>query len=220
MKTKRNIASLIAAGALFLASCSSMFYPKANALDAIKQGMTQEEVTKLLGRPDFRRIDYGLEEWEYRKLFSPLDSDYTTVIVRFEDGRLVYMDSFHASDREPQVPPVPVVQEPVAVVPVQPAYPNAMPDRAFRDFYQKVKREMFKDDQMQLIRAGVEHKLFTCQQCAEMMSLFTFDDDKMQVLRMFARRLVDKENYETILREIDSMFTQDDARKLLGIPSR
>ena len=72
MKTKRNIASLIAAGALFLASCSSMFYPKANALDAIKQGMTQEEVTKLLGRPDFRRIDYGLEEWEYRKLFSPL----------------------------------------------------------------------------------------------------------------------------------------------------
>ena len=173
MKTKRNIASLIAAGALFLASCSSMFYPKANALDAIRQGMTQEEVTKLLGRPDFRRIDYGLEEWEYRKLFSPLDSDYTTVIVRrridygleeweyrklfspldsdyttvivrFEDGRLVYMDSFHASDREPQVPPVPVVQEPVAVVPVQPAYPNAMPDRAFRDFYQKVKREMFK----------------------------------------------------------------------------
>lgn len=196
-----------------------MFYPKANALDAIRQGMTQEEVTKLLGRPDFRRIDYGLEEWEYRKLFSPLDSDYTTVIVRFEDGRLVYMDSFHASDREPQAPPVPVVQEPVAVVPVQPVYPNAMPDRAFRDFYQKVKREIVPDDQIKLIRATVGHKLFTCRQCAEMMSLFTFDDDKMQVLRAFAPRLVDKENYETILREIDSMFTQDDAKKLLGVPN-
>ena len=196
-----------------------MFYPKANALDAIRQGMTQEEVTKLLGRPDFRRIDYGLEEWEYRKLFSPLDSDYTTVIVRFEDGRLVYMDSFHASDREPQAPPVPVVQEPVAVVPVQPVYPNAMPDRAFRDFYQKVKREIAPDDQIKLIRATVGHKLFTCRQCAEMMSLFTFDDDKMQVLRAFAPRLVDKENYETILREIDSMFTQDDAKKLLGVPN-
>ena len=219
MKTRRNIASLLAAGALFLASCSSMFYPKANALDAIRQGMTQEEVTKLLGRPDFRRIDYGLEEWEYRKLFSPLDSDYTTVIVRFEDGRLVYMDSFHASDREPQAPPVPVVQEPVAVVPVQPVYPNAMPDRAFRDFYQKVKREIVPDDQIKLIRATVGHKLFTCRQCAEMMSLFTFDDDKMQVLRAFAPRLVDKENYETILREIDSMFTQDDAKKLLGVPN-
>ena len=219
MKTRRNIASLLAAGALFLASCSSMFYPKANALDAIRQGMTQEEVTKLLGRPDFRRIDYGLEEWEYRKLFSPLDSDYTTVIVRFEDGRLVYMDSFHASDREPQAPPVPVVQEPVAVVPVQPVYPNAMPDRAFRDFYQKVKREIAPDDQIKLIRATVGHKLFTCRQCAEMMSLFTFDDDKMQVLRAFAPRLVDKENYETILREIDSMFTQDDAKKLLGVPN-
>ena len=220
MKAKRKIASILAAGTLFLASCSSMFYPKANALDQIRQGMSQDEVTKLLGKPDFRRIDYGLEEWEYSKLFSPLDSDYTTVIVRFEHGELVYMDSFHATDREPQLPPAPVVQEPVAVVPVQPAYPDAMPDRLFRDFHRKVKSEMFKDDQLQLIQAGVEHKLFTCRQCAEMMSLFTFDDDKMQVLRLFAPRLVDKENYETIVREIDSMFTQDDAKKLLGIPTR
>ena len=220
MKMRLKIAGWLAAGTLMLASCSNIFYPQ-NAMTRIKQGMTPQEVTRLLGKPDYRRMNYGLEEWEYRSRFSPLDVDVTVIIVRFEDDRLVYMDSYLRSDREPQAaPPTPPAPPTVTVVPVSPAHASAVSNRQFRDFYKKVKSEPFKDDQMKLIRIGVEHKLFTCKQCADMMSLYVFDDDKMQVLRMFAPRLVDKENYDTIIREIDSLFKQDDAKKLLGVPIR
>lgn len=69
---------------------------------------------------------------------------------------------------------------------------------------------------MKLIRAGADNKYFTCQQCARMMSLYVFDDDKMEVLRIFAPRIVDKENYETVTKSL-SLFEQEKAMKLLGI---
>lgn len=86
---------------LLLTSCSHIFYPKTNALESIQQGMSPQEVTQLLGKPDYRRFDHDLEEWEYRKLLSALESEPTIVIVRFEDGKLVYMDSFKESERSP-----------------------------------------------------------------------------------------------------------------------
>lgn len=93
----------IACCTLLLSACSNVFYPKANALEEIRQGMSPKQVTNLLGKPDYRRINYDLEEWEYRKMTSPLDSEPTVIIVRFEDERLVYMDSYKESGR-PQKP--------------------------------------------------------------------------------------------------------------------
>ena len=43
-----------------------MFYSTSNVLGQIKQGMSPEETTKILGEPEYRRLDYGLEEWEYK----------------------------------------------------------------------------------------------------------------------------------------------------------
>ncbi len=206
---------------LLQTSCSSMFYSNSNVLGQIKQGMSPEETTKILGEPEYRRLDYGLEEWEYRKMLNPLDSESTVIIVRFEEGRLVYMDSFKASERQPVMPepPITATQEPpAAVVPGHKPRPAVHPisDKQFTDFYNKVKTHPFKDEQMKLIRAGADNKYFTCQQCARMMSLYVFDDDKMEVLRIFAPRIVDKENYETVIKPL-SLFKQEKAMKLLGI---
>ena len=32
----------------------------------VQQGMTTEEIGQLLGKPDFRRFDGSLEQWEYQ----------------------------------------------------------------------------------------------------------------------------------------------------------
>ena len=56
-----------------------------------------------------------------------------------------------------------------------------------------------------------------CVHCASLMSLYTFDDDKMKVLNIFAPNIVDPENYEAKLDVIDSLFKKDDAKKILGI---
>lgn len=220
MKSKRLIAGITALYMFALTSCSNIFYPKSNTLEQIKEGMTPQEVTDLLGKPEYRRLNYGQEEWEFRKILGLLDNEPTIVIVRFEDGRLVYMDSFKESEREARLAPPTVIhpQTPsVIIVPGHVITGQPISEKQFNDFYKKVTSRHFKDEQMKLIRAGVEKRYFTCRQCARMMSLYNFDDDKIKVLRMFAPRIVDKENYETIEDEIFSLIEKEKVTKILGL---
>ena len=62
--------------------------------------------------------------------------------------------------------------------------------------------------------------IFTCKQTARLMSIFTWDDEKMKVLRMVSNRIVDRENGKEIIKTLDSLFKQDDARKILGITNQ
>lgn len=86
-----------------------------------------------------------------------------------------------------------------------------------RNFLLKVKSRPFKDDQIEMMRTVARNNSLNCVQCASLMALYTFDDDKMKVLNIFAPNIVDPENYEAILDVIDSLFKKDDAKKILGI---
>lgn len=222
MKPKRLSTGLLALSAFVLSACSSMFYPKGNVLEKIETGMSPKEISALLGKPEYRRLNYELEEWEYRKFLNPLDGEATVIIVRFEDNHLVYMDSFKSSERQIPVnstPATPPASTPI-VVPVRPEHPAACrptSEQQFNKFYNKVKERPFKDDKMKLLRAGVENKYFTCRQCARMISLYAFDDDRLEVLRLFAPRIVDKENYDVIERALDSLIERDKVASILGI---
>lgn len=200
--------------AIGLTSCSSLFYDlKSDVLYNIQKGMSKQEVIKLLGEPKFRRFDRDLDEWEYSKCLSR--NGYTTIIVNFEDGKVVAMDSFATYDNPP-VQSVTVAPNEVIVSPPHTIYTKGMPEVEFQRFYNKVKSRPFKDDQFEMIELGSNNSL-SCNQCARLMSIYTFDDDKMRVLRLFAPRIADRENYEEILNVLDSLFKRDDAKKLLRI---
>ena len=70
MKTIR----LIIAGLVMtmgFSSCSSLFYDaKVDVLNSIQKGMSRQEVTKILGTPEYRRFDRDIEEWEYSRVLS------------------------------------------------------------------------------------------------------------------------------------------------------
>lgn len=198
-------------------SCSNAFYSSSNVLGQIKQGMSPQEITQLLGKPEYRRLDYDIEEWEYRKKTSILDNEATVIIIRFENERLIYLDSFKASERQPPVPVASATpSSPSSVVigigrPSSPIGPP-MSDNRFEEFYNQVKSSIFKSEQMKLIHTGVKDRRFTCKQCARMMSLFTFDDDKFKVIKIFAPYLTDKENYDIIT---DNFLLSSDRKKAL-----
>lgn len=97
---------------------------------------------------------------------------------------------------------------------------KAMNPHDFENLYKKVKNKAFKDDQMELLSVGVVNNYFTCKQTARLMSIFTWDDEKMKVLRMVSNRIVDRENGKEIIKTLDSLFKQDDARKILGITNQ
>ena len=70
MKTIRLIIAglVIAVG---FSNCSSLFYDaKADVLNSIQKGMSRQEITNILGTPEFRRFDRDIEEWEYSRELS------------------------------------------------------------------------------------------------------------------------------------------------------
>ena len=200
MKTIR----LIIAGLVMtmgFSSCSSLFYDaKVDVLNSIQKGMSRQEVTKILGTPEYRRFDRDIEEWEYSRVLSGKSNiSRTQIVVTFEGGRVVAMDSFSG---EPRTLPV---------------YVRGMHPEDFRHFYEKVKSRPFKDDQIEMMRTVARNNSLNCVQCASLMALYTFDDDKMKVLNIFAPNIVDPENYEAILDVIDSLFKKDDVQFLQRI---
>ena len=175
----------------------------------VQRGMSQEEVSHLLGKPDFRRFDNGSEQWEYTKTNMSTAAN-TVIIIDFVDGMVTNMDSFESNITPPPVAVCPP-NEIITVVP--PSHPDhSGPHRP--------KNKAFKDDQMELLSVGVVNNYFTCKQTARLMSIFTWDDEKMKVLRMISNRIVDRENGKEIIKTLDSLFKQDDARKILGITNQ
>ena len=185
MKTIR----LIIAGLVMtmgFTSCSSLFYDaKADVLNSIQKGMSRQEVTKILGTPEYRRFDRDIEEWEYSRVLSGKSNiTRTQIVVTFEGGRVVAMDSF---SREPCT--LPVVSGGVVIDSPVPVYVKGMHPEDFRHFYERVKSRPFKDDQIEMMRTVARNNSLNCAQCASLMALYTFDDDKMKVLRIFASNI-------------------------------
>ena len=216
---KKTIVKMIVA-AIFLmgwSACSvGTFVQSKQVLNQVHAGMMAEEVSRLLGQPDYLRFNRGVEEWEYRKWLSGSDA---VVVVSFEDGRVVSMDSFERPQAvQPAVPPV-VQISPVGRPEVHPSHPHRLPrmsDEEFEAYYRKVKAESFSDDRSDMIRALSKSKRLTCRQCAQLLTFFSFSDEKMVAFRWFAPHLVDKENYIEIQKQFDFSFDRDEVKKVIG----
>ena len=130
-------------------SCSSLFYDaKADVMNSIQKGMSRQEVTKILGTPEYRRFDRDIEEWEYSRVLSgKCIISRTQIVVTFEGGRVVAMDSFSGEPRTLPVGPCEVVIDSPA-----PVYVWGMHPEDLRHYFEKVKSRPFKDDQYEMMR--------------------------------------------------------------------
>ena len=85
-----------------------------------------------------------------------------------------------------------------------------MNDKDFQYLYKVIKKKAFEKDQLELLSIGVLDNYFSCRQCAKIMSIYSFDKDKLKVLDIMAKHIVDKENAHLIL---DSFRFESDRRK-------
>lgn len=183
-----------------------------SALMKIEKGMNKREVTSLLGNPDYRRFNPESEEWEYIKT-DPLFSEKTIIIVNFVNDKVAFLDSFNGND-QPN-PPVAVYPAPPGPgrVPAHPGYSRQ--EREFQQLYDKVKNTPFKDDQLVVLKMGSKNKYFTCDQVVRLMSIYPFDDDRLEVLKILAPNISDGENFGDIIKALSFISSQETARKLL-----
>ena len=78
-------------------------------------------------------------------------------------------------------------------------YNRVMNDQLFQTFYKEMKNEPFKDDRMKLLNAALAGSDFTSAQCLQLTKLYTFDDDRMEIMKIMYPRIVDKEAFVTVI---------------------
>ena len=93
---------------------------------------------------------------------------------------------------------------------------HTMSEKDFQFLYKTVKKKSFDKDRLEILRVGVLDNYFTCRQCARLMSLYKFDDDKLKIIRIMAGHLVDMNNHNDILKQFDFDSNRRKALDILG----
>lgn len=68
---------------------------------------------------------------------------------------------------------------------------------------------IFEEEKKDFIEVASLGCYYSCSQCAQILRIFTFDDDKYSVLELMASRIIDLQNVNLIYQQ----FTFDDARQ-------
>ncbi len=67
---------------------------------------------------------------------------------------------------------------------------NVMSAGVFADFYKRMKNEPFGDRKEQLLRTALANTAFTTAQCERLIDLYSFDDDKVEFLKLIYPNVV------------------------------
>jgi len=94
-------------------------------------------------------------------------------------------------------------------------YNRVMNDQLFQTFYKEMKNEPFKDDRMKLLNAALAGSDFTSAQCLQLTKLYTFDDDRMEIMKMMYPRIVDKGAFFTVIATLTFSSNRDEMNKFV-----
>ena len=90
-----------------------------------------------------------------------------------------------------------------------------MSENAFDFLYGKVKDANFDDDRYTLLEVATLGCWYTCDQCARMMTFFSFDDDKLKALQIMGKHVVDPQNAVIITDKLSFSDSKDKALRML-----
>ena len=217
MNRKNFILRMVLSTLLMLFTCLVNIQAKDHI---VQRGMTKEQVMQILGKPDATSFDSYGDRWTYRK--SPLlDPDDKFIYISFgRDGKVIsyqecIVPSYRGNDAEvyhPVLPPVPQENYPD---PYSECQPYALSENAFDFLYGKVKDANFDDDRYTLLEVATLGCWYTCDQCARMMTFFSFDDDKLKALQIMGKHVVDPQNAVIITNKLSFSDSKDKALRML-----
>ena len=89
-------------------------------------------------------------------------------------------------------------------------------DEKFTILYNKVKNASFDDRKMDLIEVASLGAFYSCEQCASIMSIFSFGDKKLTALRLMAPRIIDPHRAYLIYDKLTFQSEKDEAARIIG----
>lgn len=93
--------------------------------------------------------------------------------------------------------------------PVYDRYDRVMSDQLFQTFFDNVKNEPFEKDRIALINAALASSDFTTAQCLQLVKFYTFDNERMKIMKMIYPRIVDKEAFFTVINILTFSSSKD-----------
>ena len=92
--------------------------------------------------------------------------------------------------------------------------PKAMQDEDFNMMCKVVIDADFSDEMIGVIKVACISSYFTSQQCAQLLSMFSFEDDKLKALKVLRPRMLDIDA-KPILKQFSFSDTKDKAIEIL-----
>lgn len=185
--------------------------------ETVQRGMTMQEVTAILGKPENTSFDQHGEQWEYYKNGWPLKWDRRIVVNFGSDGRVTaYHSTYLRPDKEVkkvQVEKVPQQME--APVPAYMDVPYYLSDEAFDVLYNKVKSASFDSNKFDLIEVASLGCYYSCKQCAKIIKLFVFGDKQLKALQFMAPHIVDPQNAKIIYNQLSFSSEKEKAAEIM-----
>ena len=89
-------------------------------------------------------------------------------------------------------------------------------DEKFTILYNKVKNASFDAPKMDLIEVASLGAFYSCEQCASIMSIFSFGDKKLAALRLMAPRIIDPHRAYLIYEKLTFQSEKDEAARIIG----
>ena len=89
-------------------------------------------------------------------------------------------------------------------------------DEKFTILYNKVKNTSFDAPKMDLIEVASLGAFYSCEQCASIMSIFSFGGKKLAALRLMAPRIIDHRHAYMIYEILSFQSEKDEAARIIG----
>lgn len=199
-------------------------YISSKQIMGIQQGMSQQEVQSMLGKPDFRRFDGDMEEWEFhRDNGTPIAATPTTIVIQFVDGRVVSMDTFKGYGGCHNTLAGAIAVGP-AVIPNAPVYDDrrssdremqVMTDFDFNDFINKLKFAFRGNDQKKMINQLLSKHDVTSNQCVSIIKEISYSPDQIEIMKILYPYVRDKENFNKAIDVLFSSIYKDEMRQFI-----
>lgn len=94
----------------------------------------------------------------------------------------------------------------------EPRYSRVMSAGTFSDFFAKVKNRSFTDDRLKMVEMAVSSSYFTSDQCLRLTELFSFDSEKVKLMKLMYPSVADKGRFYIV---VDKLTFSSDRNKVM-----
>lgn len=158
----------------------------------INRGMTKEDVVNILGIPVYRSFNMTEEEWSYEIAQSL--SEYINIRILFRNDKVIQMTSGSMKK-------------------ISKTIDTHSDDDKIEKLYNRIKEKHFDKERLEVLEFNIGRTYLNCKQAVHILSLFSFEENKINALKLIASKITDIENYEIILDVF--FFNEEEAKSIL-----